>query len=110
MRGVLILNIKITNYQNNKNKTLCFYCFFLIILAYNSIHVRVVQKKLFFFEFNPSPPQIVRLVMETPHTKFQLIWFTGRGGHAIRNFDFSSKNMNFLPTLALIFADKISGI
>ena len=35
------------------------------------------------FKFNPLPLQVVRLVIETPHTKFQLIWFTGRGGRAI---------------------------
>ena len=40
-------------------------------------------KKNFFFKCNPSPQQIVWLVMETPHTKFQLIRFTGRGGDAI---------------------------
>ena len=50
---------------------------------------RAVQKKHFFFEFNPLPPQIVRLMIETPHTKFQLIRSTGRGGHAIWNFEFS---------------------
>ena len=72
--------------------------------------IRVVQKKYFFFKFNPSAPQIVRLVIEIPHTKFQLIPSSGRGGHAIRNFEFLSKNMDFLPTSALIFSVKIPGI
>ena len=49
-------------------------------------------------------------MIETPHAKFQLIRSTGRGGHAIRNLEFSSKNMDFLPILALIFAVKIPDI
>ena len=49
-------------------------------------------------------------VIETPPTKFQRIRSTRRGGHAIWNFEFSSKNVDFLPTLALIFSVKIPGI
>ena len=72
--------------------------------------IRVVQKKTFFFKFNPSAPQIVRLVIETPHTKFQLIRFTGRGGHAFQNFEFLSTNMDFSSILALIFSVKMPGM
>ena len=46
------------------------------------VHYRVVQKTL-FFQIYPITPSIVRLVIETPHTKSQIIRFTGRGGHAI---------------------------
>ena len=63
---------------------------------------RVVQKKL-FFKFNPSSPQIVRLVIEAPHTKFQLIRFTGRWGHAIWIFEVSSKNSGFFAHFGIIF-------
>ena len=49
-------------------------------------------------------------MMKTPHTKFQLIRFTGRGGHAILNFEFLSKIMDFLPSLTLIFFVKIPSI
>ena len=35
-------------------------------------YTRVVQNN-FFFKFNPSPPQIVRLVIKTPLSEFQLI-------------------------------------
>ena len=48
-------------------------------------------KQDLYFKFNPSPPQIVTLVIKTPHTKFQLIRFVMRGVHAIGNFEFSSK-------------------
>ena len=41
--------------------------------------------------------------METPPTKFQLIWFTWRGGHAL-------KNMDCLPTVAFIFSVKLPSI
>ena len=49
-------------------------------------------------------------MIETLHIKFQLIQFAGRGGHAILNFEFSSKNTDFLPILALIYLVKIPGI
>ena len=61
--------------------------FFALIADENAVISKTEQEgcleKTFFFKFNPSPPQIVRLVIETPYTKFQLIQFTGRGEHAI---------------------------
>ena len=63
------------------------------------------KKQNFFFKFNPLPPQIIRLVIETSHTVFQFTQFTGRGGHAIWNF---RRNIwIFLLTLAIIFPAKI---
>ena len=59
-------------------------CFIFPLIFYLSImYKRVVQKTSFFFKFYPSLPQIVRLVIDVPYTKFQLIWFTGKGEHAI---------------------------
>ena len=48
-----------------------------------SCSLGLFKKILFFVKFNSSAQQIVRLVIEIPHTKFQFIWSAGRGGHAI---------------------------
>ena len=40
------------------------------------------SKNTFFSNLTHYPPKIVRLVTETPRTKFPHIRFTGRGGHA----------------------------
>ena len=48
-------------------------------------------KNTFVFKFNPSPPQIVRLVIETPHTKFQLIRSTREEGMQFEILNFRQK-------------------
>ena len=59
-----------------------------------SVNCRVYRLGLFkktFFKFNSLPTQIVRLVIEAPHTKFQLIWFTRKVGYLVH---FSTKFFN----------------
>ena len=59
-------------------------------------YIRVVQKK-FFSNFTHFPAQIVRLVIATPHTNFQLIRFAGRGGQKFKILHFRRKIWIFCP-------------
>ena len=65
---------------------------FLTLPSYSyRMRIRVVQKKLFFKIINPSPPKIVRFVIETTHTKFRLFGPQGEEGMQFEILNFRRK-------------------